>query len=198
MWRAFGGRAAVPSAGLGGAERARMAAQRCTGNAVTKSLDLGDQLCRVGAVFVPALVLMIGERVQDAGPAADPGGGQQVLHVAGAGETAHRVPGEAEFRTIILIPIPWADGARTCHPHLQHERHRPPTARSTRCCWCRRCTRTLRRHTPDWHPVAFRRAQIRSSVALLSSRLTGHPGQLRQQHLQAMIIASTARYIVER
>jgi hypothetical protein len=57
---------------------------------------LGDRV-EVMAAFVPALVQVIGEWVQDAGPAPEVRGDQQVLHIVGAGEAAHRFPGQAEL-----------------------------------------------------------------------------------------------------
>src|SRR5215470_16902950 len=40
---------------------------------------------------------MVDVLVQDAGPATDVRGGQQVLHAVGAGEAAYRLPGQAEL-----------------------------------------------------------------------------------------------------
>src|SRR6266545_5815977 len=78
-------------------EGTQIAAQRAVAAPIAEGLDLGEQLRRRRAALVPALVQMVGEGIQDAGPAADAGGGQQVLHPGGASEATHRLPGQTEL-----------------------------------------------------------------------------------------------------
>ncbi|GIJ13222.1 hypothetical protein Van01_64360 [Micromonospora andamanensis] len=49
---------------------------------------------------------VIGEFVQNGWPATDPGLAQQVFHAGGAGEPAHRLPGQAELPTNGLDALP--------------------------------------------------------------------------------------------